>query len=308
MTTPSTEPPLLAALAPLVELMRWHAAPRTPASEAHFAELIYRICHGRQETLRAGGPARGKDEALAREFVARLSNANGGVGPEHDRWTVCAVEDDGRLAVELDGLMLWVDPQPGAAPGDQVRVRLPKEYRNLYPGHYVVIGDADRGELFQPLRLYWNVPAEGAETLVRWVSATFNRSKVPFRLKLLSEPAAYCRADAAILYMASEHRGEGAALVKDVYLKMVTLMHPAVSAFVLALAPGLGLAEDPLDSGSFGVHRSRLLASLLYDALALNDPLAGVAAALETAGYPLDRFHLNPGSAESYQDFRIDAA
>jgi hypothetical protein len=287
--------------------MRLHAAPRTPESEAHFAELIYRICHGRQETLRAGGPVRGKDEALAREFVGRLSNANCGIGPEHDGWTVCAVEDDGRLAVELDGLMLWVDPQPGAAPGERVRVRLPKEYRNLYPGHYVVIGDADHGELFHPLRLYWNVGAEGAETLVRCVSARFNRSKVPFRLKLLSEPAAYCRADAAILYLPSENRSDGAALIKEVYLEMGTLMHPAVSAFVLALAPGLGLAEDPPDSSSFGMHRSRLIAPLLYDALELIDPLAGVAAALERAGCRLDRFYLNPASAESYDAFQIDA-
>jgi hypothetical protein len=162
--------------------------------------------------------------------------------------------------------------------------------------------------LVDPLRLYWHVGADGAETLVRCVSATFNRAKVPFRLKVLSEPAAYCRADPAILYIPSDHRGEGAALVREVYREVGPLLNPVVSTFVLALAPGLGLAEDPLDSGSFGVHRSRLLASLLYDALALNDPLAGVAAALETAGYPLDRFHLNPGSAESYQDFRIDAA
>jgi len=299
--------PLLAVLAPLVPLMRLHPAPRTPESEAHFAELIYRTCHGRQDSLHAGGPALGSDEALAREFVARLSNANGGIGPEHAGWTVGAVEDDGRLVVELDGLMLWVDPQPGAAPGDRVPVRFPKEYRNLYPGHYVVIGDADTGEISHPLRLYWNVRADGAESLVRCVSGAFNRSKLPFRLKVLSEPAGYSRADAAILYIPSQHRGEAAALVKGVYREMGELLHPAVSVFVLPLAPGLGLAENPPDGSSFGMHRSRLIAPLLYNALDLSDPLAGVAVALETAGYRLDRFYLNPGSAESYGAFQIDA-
>jgi len=307
MTTPSTVSPLLAAMAPLVEYMRQHPEPRTPVSEAQVVELIYHTCHGRQDSLRAAGPALGADAALAREFVARLSNANSGIGPEHDQWTVCAVEDDGRLAVELDGLMLWVDPQPGAAPGDRVLVRFPKEYRNQYPGHYVAIGDVDRGELLHPLRLYWNVGADGAETLVRCVAAAFNRSKVPFRLKVLSEPAGYSRTDAAILYLPSQHRGEGAALIKEVYREMAPLMRPAVSAFVLALAPGLGLAEDPSDRSGFGMHRSRLIAPLLYAALELSDPLAGVAAALETAGYPLDRFYLNPASAEAYQDFYIDA-
>jgi hypothetical protein len=307
MTTPSTVSPLLAGLAPVVELMRQHPAPRTPESEAYFTELIYCICHGRQDSLRAGGPALVADETLAREFVARLSNANCGIGPEHDGWTLCAVEDDGRLAMELDGLMLWVNPQPGAEPGEPVRVRFPKEYRNLYPGHYVAIGDADRGELSHPLRLYWNIGADGAETLVRCVSEAFNRSKVPFRLKVLSQPAGYCRADAAILYIPSEHRGEAAALVKEVYREMGALMHPAVSAFVLPLAPGLGLAENPPDRSSFGMHRSRLIALLLYDAFELSDPLAAVAAALETAGYRPDRFYLNPGSTESCEAFRIDA-
>jgi hypothetical protein len=306
MTPASTGSPLLVALAPLVEHMRRHPEPRTPASEAQVAELIYRACHGREDVLGSAGPLRGGDEAPAREFVARLSNANCGNGPAHDHWTVSAVEDDGRLAVELDGLMLWVDPQPGAAPGERVRVRFPKEYRHLYPGHYVAIGDADTGEISHPLRLYWHIRADGAETLVRCVSEAFNRSKLPFRLKLLSEPAGYRRADAAILYLPSEHRGDGAALIKEAYLEMGPLMHPAVSAFVLPLAPGLGLAEDPPDRSSFGLHRSRLIAPLLYDALDHTDPLAGIAAALETAGYRLDRFYLNPGSAESYGEFLVN--
>jgi hypothetical protein len=306
MTPRPAKSPLLAALAPVAELMRAHPAPRLPESEAHFVDLIYHRCHGRQDVLRNGRAPNG-DEGLAREFVARLSNANCGVGPVHDQWTVSAVEDDGRLAVEFDGLMLWVDPQPGVAPGERVPVRFPKEYRNLYPGHYVVIGDADRGVLVDPVRLYWHVGADGAEALVRSVSARFNRAKLPFRLKLLSEPAGYCRADPAILYIPSDHRAEGAAVVREVYREVGPLLNPVVSTFLLALAPGLGLAEDPRDQSSFGMHRSRLLAALLYDALSLGDPLAGVAAALEAAGYPLERFHLNPGSAESYQDFRIDA-
>lgn len=307
MTTPAMVSPLLAALATPVEYLRRHPELRTPASDAQVAELIYRTCHSRQDSLRAAGPVLGADEALGRDFVARLSNANCGIGPEHDGWIVSAVEADGRLAVELDGLLLWVEPQPGAVPGEPVPVRFPKEYRNLYPGHYVVIGDADRGTLVQPVRLYWNVGPEGAETLVRCVSSAFNRSKVPFRLKVLSEPTGYSRTDAAILYVPSEHRGEGAALIKAVYREMSPLIRPAVSTFVLALAPGLGLAEDPSDNSGFGMHRSRLIAPLLFDALERSDPLASVAAALEAAGYRVDRFYLNPGSAESYDAFQIDA-
>lgn len=286
--------------------MRQHRAPRTPESVSHFAALIYSVCHGRQDLFAAGAPAPGGDEALSREFGARLSMANCGVGPEHDDWTVCTVEPDDRLAVALGGLMLWIDPRPGAALGERVRVCFPKEYRNLYPGHYVAIGDADRGALSNPLRLYWNIGANGADQLVRCVTEKFNRLRVPFRLKVLNDPAAYRRADAAILYIPPEGRREGAALVREVYVEMRSWMCDAVSAFVLPLAPGLGLAEDPPDSSSFGTHRSRLIAPLLYDALDRAQPLAAVAESLEAVGYRPDRFYMNPSSSESYDSFRVD--
>jgi len=307
MTATPAALPLFGTLAPIIEFMRGLPAPRTPESEGHVVDLIYRTCHGRQDARGPGAPGHEGDAGLTRDFVARLSNANCGVGPQHDGWAVRLVEDDGRLAVERDGLTLWVDPEPGAAPGERVRVRFPKEYRNLYPGHYVVIGDADRGELRNPIRLYWHVGAEGAEQLVRTVSSVLNRSNVPFRLKVLSAPGAYRRADAGILYLPPEYRAEGPALIQDIYLAVRTLMRPSVSAFVLPLAPGLGLAEDPHDGSSFGMHRSRLVAQLLFSTLDLPDPLAGLAAALKTAGYPPDRFHLNPDSGESYGSWRFDA-
>ncbi len=306
MTPPAPESPLLAALAPVVELMRAHPDPRSSETEAHFEELLYHRCHARWETKHHGELGRNEAKGgLARDFVARLSNANCGVGADHE-WRVAAVEEDGRVVVEEDGLLLWVDPQPGATPGETMMVRFPKEYRALYPGHYVAIGDADCGSLPGAVRLYWNVEVQGAEPLVGSVSQRFNRARVPFRLKILSDPAGYGRSDAAILYLPADAHAEGAGLIREVYRDVSSRLRPVVSAYVLQLAPGLGLAENPGDRTSYGQHRSRLLVPILYDALPMEDPLEAIAAALKRIGYPPERFHLSPGSSESYQAFRID--
>ena len=295
MTTP---------LAEVLEFMRASQVERTAESEAEVKDLIYRVCHGRQPMSRPGVVTWSDDDGDARDFVAKLSEANCGVGPEH-QWTVRMVEPDGRLAVERDGLMLWVDPQPGRSAGDVVSVRFPKEYRNLYPGHYVVLGDADRADYRGAIRIYWHIRAEGARQLVQSVSREFNRSAVPFRLKVLSAPGGYRRADAGILYIAPSHLGEARTLIRDVYFEVRGQMRPDVSTFVLPLAPGLGLAEDPPDGSSFGIHRSTLIAALLFDALGHAEPLATVAVALKSAGYPLDRMYLNPGSVELYRDWQV---
>ncbi len=275
-------------------------------AEHRLAQLIYQVCHGRQQIPERATRALPADALMDREFAAGLSRANGGIGPRHDSWTVRTIEDDGRLAVELDGLMLWIDGQAGASVGDRVAVRLPKEYRNLYPGHYVAIGDADRGTRANPVRIYWNIGSEGAPVLLEAVTRTFNARNIAFRFKLLSSPRAYTRADAAILYLPAFHRAEGAELVRQVYRDVRSIMRTPNSAFVLALAPGLGLAEDPMDGSSFGLHRSRLIASMLIAAVHHEEPLSEIASGLEGAGYDLRHFYRNPGSSARYDDFVVD--
>ena len=297
---------LMDALAPIVKELRDTSALSGPATEAYIAELLYDRCHGRQDVLQAEAPTLEADEITDREFVERLSDANSGIGPEHRDWTVCAIEDEGRFAVECDDLTLWIDAPGPVALGQRVPIRLPKEYRNLYPGHYVVIGDADEGAFGDSLRLYWDVDPDGAEALIRLLTATFNGAKIPFRLKALSSPSAYTRADAAILYLPRTHRTAGAAATRQVYREIHSRLRAPVSSLVLQLAPGLGLAEDTVDGSSFGVHRSLLLAPLLHAALSEADTLGALATALEAQGYSPSRFYANPGSTDSYPEFHID--
>jgi len=302
----SSPPRLFEGLAPVMTELRTSPAPRTPESEIGLAELLYVRCHGRGDQFPDGARSAEGDEIKDFEFLARLSDANSGLGPVHSDWTVSAIEDETRFAVELDGLTLWIDRPAPAAVGQRVPVRLPKEYRNLYPGHYVLIGDSDDGALNDSVRLYWNLETAGAEALVRCASEILNRARVPFRLKVLSNAAAFTRADAAIMYLPRSHRTAGALAIRDLYGELRGLMRAPVSHFALPLAPGLALAEDPVDGSSFGVHRSRLLAPLLFDARHESEPLTAIGKALEAQGYEPGNFYRNPGSPETYPEFLID--
>jgi lantibiotic modifying enzyme len=78
-----------------------------------------------------------------------------------------------------------------------------------------------------------------------------------------------------------------------------------VPAFTRLLAPGLGLAEDPGDGDSFGMHRCRLLADALVTAheQGAHSVEARVDAVLDRfarEGINPDRPYLNPGSDDRY--------
>ena len=295
---------LIQALAPIVEYLHRQRTAGCVGDEDALADLVYRVCHGRQPVDTPGSRASLRDETARREFAAALSVANTGRGFDYSA-VARAVEDDGRVMLQYGGLGVWTPGRPGALAGGNVIARFPKEMRNLYQGHYVAIGDADDGRAANPLRLYWNIGAESAVRLVRVTCDCFNAAGVPFRLKLLDVPAAYTRADAAILYLPRAHRVSAAPLVAQVYREHASFMRSPVSAYALPLAPGLSLAEDPPDGSSFGMHRSRLIAARLADGVPGTDEIGRVMSALEASGFDADHLYRNSGSLDDYRDFVI---
>jgi hypothetical protein len=245
-------------------------------------------------------------------FVQALSAANAGHGSREPGWLVRAVED-GQVVVERDGLRVWVRreevsaPKGGLVPGAALRVRLPKELLNLFPGFYMVLGDeglspdADQ----QLVRFYWNLSTEGAARLVRAATARLNRARLPFRLKVVNEPERYTRCDAGVLYVRRADYSTVARLVQAIYREVVGQLKPATPAFTKPLAPGLGLAEDPGRGESFGTHRCKLLADAIIrahelDRQSVDDRLALVTARFAEAGISLEAPFLDPGSADVY--------
>jgi hypothetical protein len=94
-------------------------------------------------------------------------------------------------------------------------------------------------------------------------------------------------------------------IVGVIYRELKDTLNPATPVFTKQLAPGLGLAEEPSEGGSFGMHRCGLLADALiraseHGATSLDDRLGVVAECFEEAGLSLDRPFLNPGSNVQY--------
>ena len=73
---------------------------------------------------------------------------------------------------------------------------------STWPSAMAKTASGDDGEDVGPtLRFYWHLKPEAAVPLMAMATALLNEAAVPFRLKLLNDPGAYCRADAGVLYV-----------------------------------------------------------------------------------------------------------
>jgi hypothetical protein len=245
-------------------------------------------------------------------YVEALSSANAGTGSREPGWMV-RVADHREIVVERDGLRVWVRRDEVFAsngaivPGAQVRVRLPKELLNLFPGFYMALGNEGLDlQATEPLiRFYWNVSNEGAPRLVRALTERLNSGRLPYRLKVVSNPERFTRCDAAVLYARKRDYPKLVRTVRATFGELAGEMRPATPVFTWPIASGLGFAEDPGGSDSFGTHRCRLLADGIIRAheagcRSLAEQLRVVEAQFAEAGISLDKPYLNPGSSDSY--------
>jgi hypothetical protein len=116
------------------------------------------------------------------------------------------------------------------------------------------------------LRAYWHVTAAGAPALMAALTARLNTRRVPFRLKVADHPARLDRCDGAVLYLPGAGLAAVRATLLEVAAALAPRLRPAVPAFTLELAPGLGLAEHDGGAESFGTRRCRLLAEAILRA------------------------------------------
>ena len=244
--------------------------------------------------------------------VERLSAANrGGDHFDPDWWVVSA--DAAQLVVIKDGLRLRVGRADCRSDvpllqGVEVSVRTAKECFGMTPGFYLAVGNAPgaiRGSAGTLARLYWNVTPRGAITLVDELTTLLNGHNMGFRLKALRDPAEYTRCDAAVLYLSKENVLSVWDELPAIYERLSDELKPRVPAMTRALAPGLGIAEDPGSGNSFGLHRCGLIAEGLLRArearqTSPNGRLAAVVDCLATAGVDVAAPYLGPGMVDDY--------
>jgi hypothetical protein len=249
----------------------------------------------------------------AAAFVDALSSANSGGGCWDVGWRIVSVTGE-EWTLTKGGLALRVSPDlcrpangGSAGPGVAVSLRLPKEMLGVSPGYYMCLGDAgaDPARAAPLLRIYWNVAVAGAVPFVQTVTERMNRGRLPFKAKILADPSRFARCDAAVVYFPATHYDAAAEILGDIHRAVSPHLRPETPVFTKRLAPGVGLAEDPERSESFGQHRCRLLAEGLLQAherrvRSLDDGVEIVSDCFEREGLSLATPYLNARSHDQY--------
>lgn len=245
--------------------------------------------------------------------MAALTEANSGEGMLEQGWQLQRDSNRG-TTVSRAGLTFRLSDAELTSPGmdrdapGAFELRFPKELRRVSAGYYVAIGNMalERTDAEPIVRIYWAVTPNGALKLVRYGTSVLNRAGVAFRLKVINEPSRFVRYDAGVLYVRRDdvRRDDGLQLfrlLEDIY----SVMDPSdlvegTPAFVKRIGYGIGIADDPGRSESFGLHRSLLVADAIiasHEARARSiDAKIGIARdVFRSAGVDLDRPFLGRG-------------
>lgn len=268
--------------------------------------------YGRLYTRTTAAETRGNSTARRVHCMA-LSAANRGNGSWEPGWMIAGeIDRDGRLPVTKGGITFWTLPagvriQGENQPGVSCHVKVPKEFRNLVPGFYCAIGDADLPDEATPaIRLYWHLTAAAAAPFLEAVSTLLNARGIPYRAKVLSDPDNYRRADSGVLYIARDDWDRTSEVAREIYLRLASQLHAPAPMFAKPLAPGLALAEEPANGLTFGQHRCGLAAVALWRAFLSGAGnmrefrLATIVSTFRDAGIDPERPFLNPGSTDRY--------
>lgn len=289
--------------------------PQTARDYLHFAlqSQLYNdfYCPGFAQPARFSDPVRPTTGDA--HFVEALAAANSGQGYWTQGWDV-QDQDGDRVLVHRQGLSLWAGPGDYVTPdgkspvqGEEISLRSPKESIALSPGFYLAHGNDDNiqqnGE--PVIRWYWNLSAPDAVSFMRRCTERLNGHEVPFKLKVLNDPVQYTRCDAVVLYTRKADFGCISGLLAEIYAGIATDIKPWVPMFTRQLAPGVGLAEDPAQGESFGLHRCGFVAEGMILAFeqqehSIADRLEIVLQTLVHAGIRPDMPYLTPGSDDAY--------
>lgn len=214
-------------------------------------------------------PGQARPPASITPFVEQLSAANVGQGYWKRSSDIRLLEGNGAM-VRLEGLDLFI-PESALLSreafgeleaGQSLQVKLPKEFLGMSPGFYMALSDREltHESTDSLVRIYWHLLPEGAVPLMAGITTQLNRANLPFNFKVLNEPTQFKRCDAAVLYFRQQDYDAIAECLEQVYPSVAHALRARIPAFTKEIAGGVGLAEDPGDGESFGLHRCSILA------------------------------------------------
>lgn len=238
-------------------------------------EVLYAKVYTRQDQIQTRYPP---SDWLGtnQEFIEQLNQANHSQQSIDRAWRVYHVGIDGRVSVQKGNRSRVALPgefirnkMTGALPklGDMVDLVAYPCSLELSPGFYFAFGQylTDQFDEYALVRIYFHVEAAGAIKLMKLLSCQLNHYHVPYRFKCLSSPAAYTRADAAVLYVSKRYFAMVSQILDGLYSELAGNLRAEIPLFCFPFRSGIGIADDSGMNESFGKSRCRLIASALVE-------------------------------------------
>ncbi|HEY7389096.1 MAG TPA: T3SS effector HopA1 family protein [Bryobacteraceae bacterium] len=286
-----------------------HPLPAGPLTAA-IQSVLYDRCYAHEPLEAREAPV--PDPAIRQ----RLSAANAARDGWDYGWQVYQLGANGQVFIlkgerqrsAVPGEFI-VTGAPGFAPqvGHGVTLRIVRESDAVQPDFFFMFSETptDVWDDFYLVRFYFHSTADGAPSVVRYLTSGLNRYQIPYRMKALSDSTLYTRRDAIVLYVARRYHAIPESLVREMPEDVAAALKPSVPLFTKMMRPGVGLAEDPRTGESFGMHRCRLVAEGLINAWARGqhmeaDRMSALDAQFASAGLSLDRPWLNPASVDIF--------
>jgi hypothetical protein len=198
--------------------------------------------------------------------------------------------------------------------GDLVSLRVYSANSELQAAFFHSFGRqlADQFDDYSAVRLYFNIDAESAATLLAELSSLLNQYYVPFHFKTLVDSRQYGRADSAVLYIARRYYQFVVSLLAHLPALLGSGLHDPVPMFCQRIMRGVGVAEDPGTGESFGMHRCRVVAEGLVAAWedglqTIDERLKSIENRFEIYDLILEKPYLNPFSLDIFAPVGMSA-
>ncbi|MEO1428127.1 MAG: T3SS effector HopA1 family protein [Cyanobacteria bacterium J06633_8] len=217
------------------------------------------------------------------KFYNRLHESNQGTGYLDAGWRVLRQEPDGSFAVTKGGLTLHVEENDletaalSSQVDDLIAIRLPKN--RLNNGFYLAVSNSGKQQQddlqnlwsdVDVIGIFFNLNPQGAIALMHSLTDKLNNVEIPFTFQVPHHPLGCHRYDSGILNFQKQNYPIVQELLKEIYINNQANFQPEVPLFSKYLAPGLSVAEQPiekpLNKQSFGVNRCQIIANALLEA------------------------------------------
>ena len=227
------------------------------------------------------------------------------------RWQVLEQLGNGALAVQQGrvarrveaGEYLFDGVPARAMRGQHVTVQRAAWTEQLDPAFIYLFGETPQDTCNDDCQVRYYLAPQPARLgdVVQALSNALDQACLPYLLKYPSEPAAWLRQDAVVLYVAARHGRHVHRLLGHQADWLRTRLRSTSPLWTLPLLPGLGFAQDPDDGRSFGESRCRALALGLLDAACHGADLRqAVQAQFDLCGIDWDHPHLEADPEDRY--------